>query len=150
MRILFTLAVLASLGFVGCQGRDPNLPDLVPVTGRVTLDDKPLAHASVSFVPTGSTQGTGSGAVTDAEGKYELRTAHDGIGAPVGEYKVFISKLVLPDGSDYKLDSGISPMDAGADEALPPRYSDQEQTTLKAAVPEGGGTIDFPLISKPQ
>jgi hypothetical protein len=151
MKLVYIPAVvLLALALLGCgQSRDPNLPDLVPVSGQVTLDGNPLANASLMFVPTGSTPGTGSGAVTDAKGKYELRTSHDGIGAPVGQYKVIISKLVLSDGSDYKLDSGVSPMDAGADESLPAQYSDPDQTILTANVPEGGGPIDFPLNSKP-
>jgi hypothetical protein len=78
-----------------------------------------------------------------------LRTAHSGDGAPVGSYKVVISKLKRKDGSDFPLDSPEGPMDAGADESLPPIYSDPEKTTLTADVPAGGGTVDFPLKSKP-
>jgi hypothetical protein len=115
----------------------------------VTLDDKPLANATLQFVPDGSTIGTGSGGATDAEGKYTLRTAHSGVGAPVGQYRVIISKFKRPDGSDFPLDSPEGPMDAGADESLPPQYSDAVQTKLTATVPDGGGTIDFPLRSKP-
>src|SRR5262245_52431356 len=77
-----------TLFLAGCSGRDPDLPDCVPVTGTVKLDDKPAANATLQFVPIGSTIGTGSGGATDAGGKYQLRTAHSGSGAPVGEYKV--------------------------------------------------------------
>jgi hypothetical protein len=149
MRFALRFAICLTLAIAGCEGRDPSLPDLVPVTGTVTLDDKPLSNASLQFIPSGSTVGTGSGGATDAEGKYTLRTAHDGVGAPVGEYRVLISKYKRPDGSDFPLDSPEGPMDAGADESLPPQYSDPEKSTLTATVPAGGGTIDFPLKSKP-
>ena len=146
----FCLLGLCLLVLSGCgEGRDPNLPDLVPVSGTITIDDKPATNTTISFIPSGETVGTGSGGATDAEGKYTLRTAHDGVGAPVGQYKVVISKLKRKDGSDFPLDSPEGPMDAGADESLPPKYSDAEQTQLTATVPDGGGTIDFKLESKP-
>ncbi len=55
----------------------------------------------------------------------------------------------MPDGSDFPLDSDVAPMDSPAKEVLPGIYSDMDQTTLKATVPEGGGTIDFALKSRP-
>jgi hypothetical protein len=133
---------------VGCEGRDPSLPALVPVTGTVTIDGQPATNTTVQFIPTGSAAATSSGGATDSSGKYQLRTAHNGEGAPVGEYRVVISKLKRKDGSDFPLDSPEGPMDAGADESLPPQYSDPQKTKLTAKVPSGGGTIDFPLKSK--
>ncbi len=148
------IAASATLCFLtlllcGCGGRDPSLPDLVPVTGTVTIDGKPATNTTLQFIPTGSAASTSSGGATDATGKYQLRTAHNGDGAPVGDYRVVISKLKRKDGSDFPLDSPEGPMDAGADESLPPQYSDPAKTTLTAKVSPGGGTIDFPLKSKP-
>lgn len=142
------LPIAVLLLAAGCSQRDPNLPDLVPVSGTITIDGKPATNTTLQFIPLGEV-GTGSGGATDAEGRYQLRTAHDGMGAPVGEYKVVISKLVRSDGSDFPIDSPEGPMDAGADESLPPRYSDAEQTELRATVPEGGtDQLNFELTTR--
>lgn len=141
---------LLSLVFSGCgSGEDANLPALVPVTGTVRLDGQPLRAALVTFVPSAENQGMAASGYTDEQGKYELRTLHRSAGAPVGQYTVTVSKLVLKDGSDFPPDSEVSPMDAGADEKLPPQYSDLARSTLKATVAEGGQPIDFDLKSKP-
>lgn len=145
----FSLLLALAFAIPACTNRDPNLPELAPVSGTITLDGQPLANTTITFVGIGTTNSTGCGGATDSSGKYTLRTAHNGDGAPLGEYKVVISKLKKPDGSDFPLDSPVGPIDAGADESLPPKYSDAEKTELTATVPAGGGTIDFALKSKP-
>ena len=72
----------------GCGGKVSNQPPLMPVSGTVTLDGKPLSGIMISFVPTGSTRGTGAGGYTDKAGKYELTAMHGGKGTPVGQYRV--------------------------------------------------------------
>ena len=148
MRNCLTLVVAASVA-VGCSVEDPDLPKLHPVTGTVTLDDTPLARAAISFNPTGSTLGSGSTAMTDDQGKYELTTLHQGAGAPVGEYQVVISKIVQPDGTEFAPDPNRDMMTTPQKELVPSKYSDPIQTTLSAVVAEGGSTIDFKLKSKP-
>ncbi|MCP4592521.1 MAG: DUF4198 domain-containing protein, partial [bacterium] len=135
---------------VGCGGRDPNLPKLVPVEGTITLDGKPASGTSVTFLPTGTTRGNGAVGYTDAEGKYKLSDPRDGSeGVPVGEYRVMCNKLVMPDGTDLPMNSDIPPMDSPAREVLPVNYSDMEMSELTFTVPEAGGTADFDLKSKP-
>lgn len=134
------------LPLLGCgSGRDANLPSLVPLSGTVTWGGRPLTGAVITFTPVGATRGTGSTGRTSPEGKYTLKARGGGAGAVAGQYKVVISKLVLPDGSDFPADSPVGPMDSPAREVLPSRYSDPERTKLTARVPEGGGTVDFPL-----
>ena len=69
------LLALVALCLSGCGSSEGYT--LVPVSGTITLDGQPLAGASVSFQRSGgeATVGPGSGAVTDASGKYELKTA---------------------------------------------------------------------------
>jgi len=138
------------LGFAaGCGGgRDAALPDLVPVSGTVTLDGQPLANALVTFLPVGSTRGRSCYGVTDASGRYELMENEKSKGAPVGAFSVLCNKWVMPDGSDFPSDTTLSAMDAGAVELLPPRYSMEDSSELTANVPAGGGTVDFALTSK--
>jgi hypothetical protein len=150
MRVLTGLlsCALLALTLTGCgDGRDADLPDLVPVSGIVTMDGEPVAGVNVLFSPVGSTSGGMCYANTDEAGKYVLTDSNGREGAPMGEFEVTCSKWAMPDGSDFKSDDQ-SPMEAGAVPALPAKYGDAISSGLKAAVPAGGGTFDFKLESK--
>jgi len=54
----------------GCSSGPPG-PKLVPASGTVTLDDKPLASADVMFIPEDQTKGQAAVARTDDGGKFE-------------------------------------------------------------------------------
>lgn len=148
MRLLSSVT-LSTICLVGCQSRDPDLPPLVPVSGTITHEGMPLAKAAVYFMPTGATLGTGSSGVTDDQGHYELHTLHNGKGAPVGAYKVTISRIVRPDGTDFPPGEVIDEMGTPHKQLLSPKYSNMEQSILSAEVPEGGKTIDFSLVQSP-
>jgi len=49
----------------------------VPFSGTVTLDGEPLASATITLIPTAPAGGSAldSGAVTDSNGRYELKSA---------------------------------------------------------------------------
>jgi hypothetical protein len=77
---------------LGCGGRH----NLARVSGRVTLNGQPLAHAAVTFqpiaAPGNSRPGTGSGGITDAQGRYSLKLiGTETQGAVVGRHLVSIS-----------------------------------------------------------
>src|SRR5258706_3906708 len=58
-------------------------PEIAPVSGRVTLDGKPLEKADVVFQPdNGKPPASGR---TDAEGRYELAYKRGVMGGPVGQ-----------------------------------------------------------------
>lgn len=139
---------LAAVAWLGCSGGDPNEPKQFPVSGTVTLDGKPLAKATVTFTPVGNTRGAGATGKTDQEGRYQLTYLRGKMGAPAGQYRVAISKRVMPDGKDVPDDDKTPPIESPARETLPPRYSSEQDSTLSATVPEGGGTLDFALKSK--
>src|SRR5262245_45808699 len=87
-------AVLAALCAGGCRRG----PELAPVSGRVTLDGKPLDLAEVSFLPEA---GRASHGVADSSGHYELRYTRDQMGALVGQHTVRITsatEVTLPNG----------------------------------------------------
>jgi hypothetical protein len=138
-------ALLVLLIAIGCNKR-PNLPPQYPVSGTITLDGKPLGGAGIMFLPRGETRGTGAFAMTDAAGKYSLKTDYGGPGAPNGEYAVTISKVVNRDGTPYVPNPNAA--EAGERETLPGTYSDSMKTVLTATVPKGGDTINFDLKSK--
>ncbi len=135
------------LVWCGCSSRSGTGPALIPVEGTVTLDGKPLAGALVTFIPVGDTRGSGGTGYTDQNGRYTLRSADGGAGVPAGPYRVTISKLVMPDGSDYSPQAGVAPMDSPAQERLPVQYSDLQFTTLQATVSKQDQPIDFALSS---
>lgn len=136
------------VGLTGCGGGGADQLDLVPVSGVVKLDGQAAPGIAVMFFPAGVTRGTTYYANTDSSGRYELQASNGRQGAPVGDYTVTCSKYVMPDGSPFTSDGTQSPEMAGAKELLPPRYSDQSQTELKATVSDGGGTFDLDVTSK--
>ena len=138
--------VLLLLTTNGC--RDANVPDLVPVGGTVRLDGEPLSGALVEFHPRGDIPGNGGGGRTNGDGKYQLQTGQGHHGIPMGEYQVVIIKLVMPDGSDFPVDSDVPPIESSAKQVLPARYSDGDLTELRANVVAETETLDFSLESE--
>jgi hypothetical protein len=141
----FLAVVLVVLSVAGCGKGDPSH---VGVSGKVTLNDEPLAGALVNFIPVGKTQGIGAQARTGADGRYQLNDRRGQPGAAPGDYKVTISKRVMPNGADVPADDPTPPIESPAREKLPTIYSNRARTTLKAVVPTQGGDIDFPLKGK--
>ncbi len=84
-RVKFAIPLLLAM-FAGC-GQSGS--QVAPVSGRVTLDGRPLASADVSFQPDGA-QRASSGR-TDADGRYQLMFKRGQPGALVGEHTVRIS-----------------------------------------------------------
>jgi hypothetical protein len=98
IRISQAVAVFAiALVLVGCS---PAPPQIVPVSGTVTLDGKPLPNAEVRFIPTrdgldGNMVGIG---VTDDDGKYTLRLpGKTESGCCACECKITITEGPIPD-----------------------------------------------------
>lgn len=106
----------------GCGSSDR--PELGQVQGTVTLGGKPLEGARITFMPKKT---RGGSAVTDAAGRYQLIYLRDIPGAPIGQHKVFLSKLVEEH------------------ESIPEKYSNPDTTELTAEVKAGSNTIDFNL-----
>ncbi len=142
--LYFIVGCLALVIFAGC-GDDG--PPLHPVTGKVTLEGKPLANAGVMFFPRGSTLGNTCIGITDADGKYSLKPENrGGTGAPEGDFDVTISKMKDPP----PVKPGEAPAaETGAEETLSPKYWDSAKSILKAKVPAGGTTVDFQLKRRP-
>jgi hypothetical protein len=137
-RVLVGLAVMVGLG---CGGESYRL---APVSGRVTVNGKPLANATVTFQPIGSAghdPGPGSYGRTDADGNYTLRVVEDKRnGAVVGNHRVSIS--TQGGGRAKAVDDDMEiPR-----ETLPARYN--AESTLAFTVPrEGASNADFPLTA---
>ena len=125
---------------------------LSPVSGTVTLDGKPLAGASVHFVPEGA--GKDATAETDQQGQFTMSTFEPRDGVLPGTYKVVIAApLGTPDTTQYTTSedamSGASkaPAKKAAGPAFPAKYSRPDQTPLTQEVP-AKGRIAYELTSK--
>ena len=150
------LCALALCWLTGCDSG----PKLVPVTGTVTLDGKPLAHKSLMFMPEEGTPGNGGGANTQKDGTYSLIASIPGgltdeAGAPPGRYKVIVFEPTIPITEDLEvqgddpsvLTPAISPDFGQRKREIPAIYAKQETTPLTIEVPESGGTVDLKLTS---
>lgn len=136
------------IAWMGCTRGGTDGPKQVPVSGTVTLDGKPLANAMITFAPAGKTRGAGASGRTDKDGRYQLTYLRGKMGTPAGQYRVAISKRVMPDGKDVPENDKTPPIESPARETLPPIYSSEQDSTLSATVPEAGGKLDFALKSK--
>lgn len=147
--------LVSSLLFVaGCSSDikpPPKLPDTVIVTGTVTLDGKPAEGVTVRFAPRLDKGYHGAVGRSDASGKYELNTdigyEKSRPGVIPGDYIIFVSRLVKPDGSLVPADSKEPPMMSGARDTIPLKYLG-EKAQLSYTVPAAGGTFDIKLDSK--
>jgi hypothetical protein len=108
-----------------------------PVSGRVTLDGKPLADAVVSFMPEDE-GGVAPSGVTDKSGIYTLRQTAEADGAPAGHYTVRIT--TYREGKPW-----ADPPVPGAAERVPGEYN--LRTTLREEVKAEENSIDFRLTS---
>lgn len=127
-RAVFFLGLML---IVGCGSSDLRQPTY-PVSGSITIDDKPLADATIVFhavdkakfkwqeLPQGK---------TDASGKFTIFTYETGDGAPAAEYNVGIALLepVSDDGGDQVKHNKNQVK-------LPSKYSDPSKSGLKATV----------------
>src|SRR4051794_2865052 len=116
-RSLPALAGMAALllGIAGCSQTPRSEVPLVPASGKVTLDGKPLPEADIEFIPEGDTRGQGGSARTNADGGYLAATPFGEAGLSSGIYKVVISKRELP--------KGMAP----PAEEVPPAYSPYQE-----------------------
>jgi hypothetical protein len=141
---LSALLVFALVG--GCEKADPSL---VAVSGTITLNGDPLAYATVTFIPKDGTPGFGGVGKTDAAGRYTLLGSRDNAkGIPAGEYRVVISKRLMPDGSELAPNDNTPPMMSPAKESLPDGFSSMTGTRQTASVKPDGGPYDFAVLSK--
>jgi hypothetical protein len=90
MALLFGLLALMAAS-EGCQ-RGPTW-SLVPVEGTVTKEGRPLSGIEVVFVPDVDTQGPRASGLTDAAGRYRLRTDGGDDGTAAGKHRVLLLDL---------------------------------------------------------
>lgn len=84
MRTLLFLVIGTIGAGVGCSEQEP----LVPITGRVFLDDKPLEFGAVMMQPPSGFPSTG---IIQSDGSFEMTTHGLGGGARLGVNKIRVT-----------------------------------------------------------
>jgi hypothetical protein len=139
--ILAALAVLAA----GCSSEGYKI---APVSGRVTLNGKPVEKAAVMFQPVAPegnyNPGPGSYGITDAEGRYTLKLiGKETPGAVVGKHKVRIENYTEPDDSaDDRPRKRPKPA-----VPIPAKYNQIEAKLEFDVPPKGSDSANFDLTS---
>lgn len=152
-RILFwqtAACLITTVCLSGCGGStSADLPDLVPVEGRVTMNGEPLAGATVTFKPQVSGVNSSVG-VTDDDGRYKLRYSRDA-GAVVGTHKVTVSLMTHLDGraptsTEEGMDFEQLRIQGVLIESVPTCFSSAVESTLSCEVQaDQRNTRDFEL-----
>jgi hypothetical protein len=151
--LTFAGCLLALALTAGCEVEEPPPPapagpKLLPVTGRITVDGKPLPGAVVVFTPSFSDAGTHSIGETTADGSFALSYLYRP-GTAAGDYRVMVSYLLGPNGKPVGLEERsadvVSDAMMHAREIIPARYSDYRKTELRATVTRKALRFDFDL-----
>jgi hypothetical protein len=103
-------------------------PDVAPVSGRITLDGKPVEFANVTFQPEGKSPGVGK---SNKDGYYELIYKRGVVGGPVGQNTVRVT-----------LDTEL----AHRPNNIPARYNVDSQ--LQREIKPGKNEIDLELTTQ--
>jgi hypothetical protein len=145
------LPLLAGVGllvsFAGCS-RDPTMPKLGKVHGKVTYQGKPVDSGTVSFNPIlGKGGETGQNATGEiaSDGSYEMTTFNTGDGAILGQHVVAV--VVRAKGSENQ---GKPRADSTIDYTMPKivtpsKYVSVETSPLRCTVREGDNIFDIDL-----
>jgi|SRR6478672_4336290 len=128
-RISFEL-LAALLGLViGCSRGGP---DVVPVTGVITRNGKPVPFVTVYFQPTSGRPSLGD---CDAEGRFKLRYTREQDGAKVDTHSVYV--VHFPEGG-----AGPAPPDF---KQIYEKYGTPEKSPLKIEVKKAMRNLEIKL-----
>ena len=151
MSVRTALPLLAGVSllfsFVGCS-RDPTMPKLGKVHGKVTYEGKPVDSGTVTFNPIlgkGGETGQNATGQIESDGSYEMTTFNTGDGAILGQHVVAV--VVREKGSENQ---GKPKPDSTIDYTMPKivtpsKYVSVETSPLRYTVREGDNTFDIDL-----
>ena len=135
-RLAFCLAATIA----SSSGCGEDAPTLVPVHGKVLLNDKPLTTGRLMTV---TEAGHGAGASINSDGSFDLKTYESGKGtdgAVPGTHKVAVSEY----------DNADTVTDAPRDKSpIPERYANAETSELTIEVKAGGENAPVLKLTSP-
>jgi hypothetical protein len=127
---------MAAGACLGC-GENSDIEKVVPVSGTVTYQGRPLEGYQVTFMPVdGRRPATG---ITDAEGRFSLGTNALGDGAPPGQSKVafvWVPPRTGEPGQEAIVDSPEKMPKPKI--RIPDKYTDPERSGMVQEVPARG------------
>jgi len=132
----------------GCGGEKLNRPPVFKVTGKVTLQGKPVPNADVTFIHKESNRAAFG--KTNAEGEYKLTTFNANDGAVAGKHDISVVDIppVASTPAIASVDSAeYQPPKIGEDtmpkpkSSLPQRYADVATSGLFGVVNEDGENV---------
>jgi len=148
LRVGAVVAMLAMSGLFGCGSG----PKLVPVSGTVTLNGKPLKDAAILFLPDESNrEGLPGQDQTGPEGNYKVMT-NGRSGLVPGKYRVVVTKSTVDASKlpgDFKDDPYMGklvaegPAPAGDMAARKTPKSTEITGEFNSEVLPGGGVLDY-------
>ena len=148
MRVLSTVRVVLAIALL--SGCGPAGPVLVPVTGTVSYQGKPVAKASVSIM---SDKGAASLSTTDEMGKFTAQTnGQPGMVAGTAKVMVALTKMVggpdkieeTPEGA-AKFSELVNSGKIRYVSAVPAKYGNIATTPLEITISDDPTRNDFPL-----
>jgi hypothetical protein len=136
------LGLLLAWFVVSVLGCGPSGPTLVPVSGRVMLDGRPVADAAVGLIPIEG--GPMASGVTNADGVFGLSTGNKP-GAVPGKHAVTVTKV---EEIGYNKDGSVGPRGLRSVWHVPQKYSRRETSGLTATVSTDGKDLPLELSSR--
>ena len=124
----------------------------VPVSGVVTLNDKPYKNASVNFQPIAGDQNTAPGRAsfgyTDENGRFTLKSVDGQSGATPGKHLIRISTKYSKELKGYEVwDAAKKQSVKSAEDPIPPDWNYDSKREFD--VPSGGtDKADFKIVTK--
>jgi hypothetical protein len=139
--------------YYGCNryARPNDLPQLYPTVITLTQEGKPLENALVLLYSTDSNFKWSVAAVSDRNGKATLLTHGKFPGAPVGEYKIVVTKTepsdkdLLKPNSDYNPEVHVVRSKITLFSFIEKQYTDITTTPLTIVIEKGKNVHNFDL-----
>jgi hypothetical protein len=142
MKIKFTIIALSMLFCVcGCN-KGSTLSGLVPASGELLVNGKPVEGATISFHLVEQTRA--ASAITDRNGKFTVMTLNPSDGIYSGEYLITVTKIeergeLKESGEENKgKDEWIIQDTREIIEYIPQKYVDSNTSDLKITIPAKG------------
>jgi hypothetical protein len=126
---------------MGCNGGSRD--GVVPVSGRVTYDGKPVTEGRVIFYPVDDRR-MAMGPI-DGKGYYVLTTFKDNDGAYPGKHVVVIDAVREVGAAPASIDEEVGSAAPTIVRLVPEKYADPRTSDLEAEVQDRDNTIDFAI-----